>query len=353
MAAEDEGRTEEPSEYRLEKARKEGRVAKSQEVSGALILLMTVFLLVFMGKWIFIQCTYIYKYYFSRCSNPDLHDKNLITTFFNFFLRIFLPLGGVSAVAAVIGNIIQTRGFVFSLKPIQPDFSRILPHFGNYLKKTVFSFTGFFNFIKSIVKIFIIVLIAYFMIRNEIPVFLMIISNGQILEALGKIAALCAKLMITVSVLFLVISIPDYFVQKREFMESQKMTKQEVKQEFKELEGDPEVKNRLKQAQQELLKQNLRKTVSEADVVVANPTHYAVCLKYEQNVSDVPVVTAKGEDQQALLIRHIAEENNVPVVENRPVARELYTNIEVGDIIPEAYYTAIALIYANIGYKVE
>jgi len=176
----------------------------------------------------------------------------------------------------------------------------------------------------------------------------MVISNGQILIALKRVAILCAKLMIIVSIFFLAISVPDYFVQRHEFMEQMKMTKQEVKEEYKEMEGDPEVKGRLKQAQQQLLSQNIPRAVAESDVVITNPTHYAVALKYDQEVADSPIVNAKGEDQVALTIKRLAAENNVPIVENRPVARELYTNVEVGGIIPETYYKAIALIYSQL-----
>jgi flagellar biosynthetic protein FlhB len=132
-------------------------------------------------------------------------------------------------------------------------------------------------------------------------------------------------------------------------MEEMKMTKQEVKEEYKEMEGDPEVKSKLQQMQRQLLSQNVRKAVAESDVVIANPTHFAVALKYDSSTSDsAPIMNAKGEDNQALLIRRIAEENSVPVVENRPVARELYTNVEVGDIIPEVYFTVLAEIYSHL-----
>ena len=174
-----------------------------------------------------------------------------------------------------------------------------------------------------------ICLVAYIFIRKDIFVLIQVIDNGQILQAIGKIASMAAQILIIVSVIFLLISIPDYFVQRREFREKLKMTKQEVKQEYKELEGDPEVKSRLRSMQQQLLKMNIPRAVKEADVVIANPTHYAVTLKYDmQQENSAPMMTAKGEDSTALYIRRLAEENNKPVIENRPVARELYTNLK-------------------------
>ena len=131
-------------------------------------------------------------------------------------------------------------------------------------------------------------------------------------------------------------------------MEEMKMTKQEVKEEYKEMEGDPEVKGRLKQMQQQLLSSDVRRAVAESDVVITNPTHFAVALKYDQTKTDSPMVNAKGEDQIAQTIKQIARDNNVPIVENRPVARELYTNLKVGDIIPQIYFNVIATIYSQL-----
>ncbi len=348
MAAEDEGRTEEPSEYKLEKARKEGRVAKSQEVAGALILLLCVITIIFLAGYLLKQFTGILKYYFSLCGTHNVTNPSLVTAFFQFFLRCVLPVSIVSVIAAISANILQTRGLIFSLKPIEPKFSKIVPKIGEYLKKTMFSGKGLFNIFKSFLKVALIVAVGYIYIKKDIYVLIEIISNGQIAAALTKIASMAAQILITVAIIFLIIAIPDYFVQKRDFMEEMKMTKHEVKQEYKEMEGDPEVKSRLQQMQRQLLSQNIPKAVAESDVVVANPTHFAVALKWDSTVSESPMVNAKGADNIALQIRRFAEENNVPVVENRPVARELYTNLEVGDIIPDVYYSAIAVIYSQL-----
>ncbi len=349
MAAEDEGRTEEPSEYKLEQARKEGRVAKSQEVSSALVILLCVVMLIFLGRYIFSQCIQIYTFYFNKCHDVYINDPKLMSFFLVEIFKIVIPVALVGALAAFIGNVIQTRGIVFSLKPIQPKFSNIIPRFGEFFRKTLFSGKGLFNIAKSMLKVTVIVIIAFFLISDDIYVLIEIIKNGQIFNAIGKIATMAAKLLLIVAVLFLVISIPDYFIQRREFRESMKMTKQEVKEEYKELEGDPEVKSRLRQMQQQLLSQNIPKAVAASDVVITNPTHFAVALKYDVTQGDeAPKVTAKGEDQLALTMRRIATENNVPIVENKPVARGLYTETQVGAIIPETYYKAISLIYSHL-----
>ena len=348
MAAEDEVRTEQPSEYRLEKARKEGRVAKSQEISGALVLLLCVVTIIFLAKWFFNEIVTIIKFYFSQCSTYDIKNPAFLPAFFDVFIKCVLPVSLISAISAVTANIIQTKGFIFSLKPIEPKFSKIVPKIGEYLKKTIFSLKGLFNVAKSIGKVAIICFVAYLYIKKDLFVLIDILDNGEVTGALTQVARMAAQILITVAVLFLALSIPDYFVQRHDFMEEMKMTKQEVKEEYKEMEGDPEVKAKLQQMQRQLLSQNIRKAVSESDVVIANPTHFAVALKYDQTVAESPLVNAKGEDSTALLIRRIAEENDIPVVENRPVARDLYTNVEIGDIIPEKYYRTIALIYSHL-----
>ena len=348
MAAEDEGRTEEPSEHRLEQARKEGRVAKSQEISSALILLLCVLVLVFLGKWFFGQCINIFTFYFSKCHAPDIRDSSLMTAFLISLFQMLSPIAGVAVVAAILANVIQNKGFIFSTKPIEPNLSKIVPKFGEYFRKTIFSGKGLFNIAKSFIKVFIIILIGYLTIRRNIFSLTEIISNGQILSAVGKIASIAAQILIIVAVLFLILSIPDYFVQRREHRESMKMTKQEVKQEYKELEGDPEVKGRLQQMQRQLLQQNIPKAVAEADVVITNPTHFAVVLKYEEEKNDAPVVTAKGEDRTALYIKQLARENDIPIKEDRPLARALYTDVQIGAIIPNTYISIIAEIYSHL-----
>ena len=348
MAAEDEGRTEEPSEYKLEKARKEGRVAKSQEISGALTLLVSVLMIMVLAKIIFGEIQNMMKFYFNQCGTHEVKNPALVSAFFNFFLKCVLPVALVSAIAAVLSNIVQTKGFIFSLKPIEPKFSKILPKVGEYLKKTIFSAKGLFNVFKSLFKVAIICIVAYIYIKKDIFELILIIDNGQIGEALIMIAKMCAQILITVAIIFLALSIPDYFVQKRDFMQEMKMTKQEQKEEYKEMEGDPEVKSKLRQMQQQLLSQNIPKAVAESDVVITNPTHFAVALKYDTTVADSPIVNAKGADEVAQRIKTIARENDIPIVENRPMARELYTNVELGDIIPEIYYSTVAVIYSHL-----
>lgn len=349
FAAEDEGRTEEPTELKLQRAREEGRVAKSQEIASSLVLLLCVATLIALGPTYLRWCEEILVYFFKRCTVDNVLQPAFYRIFISYLLRMVLPLSALGAVAAVAANIVQNRGFIFSLKPIQPQFSKIVPRLGQYLTKTLFSFEGGFNFIKNMVKVAVIALVGYLVITSNVPAIMGLLKSASVSLALGKIASTAAKIMVICAIIFLIISIPDYIVQRRQFLESMKMSKQDIKQEYKEMEGDPEVKSHLEQAQRELLSRNMPRAVAESDVVITNPTHFAVSLKYEhKNEFDAPKVTAKGQDAVALRMREIARENDVPIVENKPVARELYAKMNVGDIIPEAYFAAIAAIYSQI-----
>ncbi|MBR5095957.1 MAG: flagellar biosynthesis protein FlhB [Treponema sp.] len=349
FAAEDEGRTEEASELKLEKARKEGRVAKSQEVNGGFVFLFSVLTLMLLGKWLLRNFEEILIFFFTRSAQGNAVSGTSAAVFFDYFLKMVLPVAFVALLAGVGGNILQNRRWIFSLKPITPNFSKILPHFGEYFKKTVFSKQGAFNIVKSLAKVAILVFAAFAIIRANMGDLLFIIhQNGNILGAFGKIASIAFKLLFFAAIFFLVISIPDYFVQRSVFLDSLKMTKQEVKEEYKEMEGDPDVKSRIKQAQRQLLASNMPRAVAESDVVITNPTHFAVALKYDVAANDAPMVSAKGEDFMAQRIKEIARENDIPIVENRPLARSLYADVELGAIIPDEYINAVVLVYTHL-----
>lgn len=346
-SAEEEGRTEEPSEYKLRKAREEGRVAKSQEINGSLVMLLTVGCLLIIGGWLFNNIVAVIRFYFDRCATMEITDPAVFGVFLEYLVRCFLPIAIVAIVAAVAGNIIQTKGFIFSVKPITPNFSKILPKFGEYFKRTIFSGQGLFNIFKSLFKVAVIFFSAYLIIKNELPK-LLALENVSLWTGVVYLSKLVAKLLLIASVIFLGVSIPDYFVQRHEFMEQMKMSKQEVKEEYKELEGDPYTKSRLRQYMREMMSQNVYENVAKADVVITNPTHYAVAVLYDRDTMQGPTVMAKGVDSLALRIKEIARENNVEIVENKPLARALYAQVEIGDIIPREFWEALSIILQRI-----
>lgn len=348
FAAEDEGRTEEPSEYKIHKAREEGRVAKSMELCSSVVMLATVIVLVIAAPYFWRWMGEILVFYFTHINETEMLQKRFYAHFLLNMAKMVLPLALIGIFAGVISNIAQNKGFIFSTKPIEPQFSKILPRFGQYLKKTLFSFEGGFNVVKSLVKVAAVAFSAFLIIRMDLPKILASLNAANVYSAVGGICWTAARILISCSIIFLAVSIPDYFVQKRQFIESMKMTKQEVKQEYKEMEGDPDVKAHLQQAQRDLLQRNMPQQVAKSDVVITNPTHFAVALAYDSMKNDAPQVMAKGADELAQRIKAIAAENNVPIVENRPLARALYAETEIGDIIPSAYFSAIAAVYSHL-----
>ncbi|NLJ08738.1 MAG: flagellar biosynthesis protein FlhB [Treponema sp.] len=351
FAAEDEGRTEEPSEYKIRKAREEGRVAKSQELIGALGLLLPTLTLIFLGPSMFKTSLEMIRFFFTRMNETDnLLNGTFFVVFLTYFARLALPIIAVAMLSGIIANLVQT-GFLFTTKPLVPKFSKIVPRFGQYFQRTLFSVEGLFNFAKSILKIAIIGVVSYIVISSKIQQ-LARLQTATLWTGFITVAGLAAQLLIIAALLLLGLSIPDYLFQRWQYMESLKMTKQEVKEERKMYEGDPLIKSRLRQRMRELLSRNMAANVPKADVVITNPTHFAVALEWNKDTMPAPMVTAKGADEVAQRIKAIANEHGVPIVENKPLARALYAEVEIGDIIPETYYQAIATVLAHV-YKIN
>ena len=347
FAAEDEGRTEDPTDYKIRKAREEGRVAKSQDINAALVLLFPAGAFIFLSSFFLENCMEILRFFFLRCTQADIRSGMWFGIFVQYFLQLALPFALIASIAGAIANIIQNNGFLFSTKPIQPQFNRITPDFIRFFKRALFSAEGMFNFAKSLAKVVAIVFIAYVMIRANIPHFIELLSVSFI-QAVFFIAGTAGKLLASAAFALLIFAVPDYFFQRKQFIDSLKMTKQELKEEYKELEGDPQVKGRIRQQMQTILSQNAIRNVPKADVVITNPTHYAIAMQFDAKTMPAPMVLAKGADAMALKIKEIAREHGVPLIENKPLARALYARVEIGDIIPEEYYRALSLVFAEV-----
>lgn len=345
--AEDEGRTEDPTDFKIRKAREEGRVAKSQELNGAIVLLLPALALIAFAPWMLNTLTEMLNFYFTRSTSIDITDPVLLQAFFHYFIRLVLPVTLTALISGVVSNILQNGGFIFSLKPISPKLSKISPNFVKFFARALFSTEGLFNLAKSLIKISIIGIVAWSSIHSEIPKLVTMLESG-FWSSVTFIATMSTRLLITAAILFLFISIPDYLFQRKQFMESLKMSKQEIKEEYKQMEGDPLIKSRLRQRMRELLSQNMAVNVPKADVIITNPTHYAIAMQWDRSTMRAPMLTAKGADQLALRIKEIARENNVPIIENRPLARALYAEVEIGDMIPDEYYQALAVILAKV-----
>ncbi|MDR0562950.1 MAG: flagellar biosynthesis protein FlhB [Spirochaetaceae bacterium] len=347
FAAEDEGRTEEPSEYKIRKAREEeGRVAKSQELIGALGLLLPALVILFLAPSMLRTCTEMVRFFLVRVLDLDpTHDGTVAGVALRYYIRLALPIVIVAVIAALFSNLVQV-GVLFTVKPLMPNFSKIVPRLGRYFQR-IFSPEGLFNFFKSIVKMIIIGAVAFFLIRSKFEV-LANLQTATLWTGLTTVANVAIRMIIITALLLLVLSIPDYMFQRWQYRESLKMSVEEVKRERKELDGDPLIKSRLRRRMQEIMTRDMLRNVPKADVVITNPTHLAIALEYHRENMSAPQVTAKGEDQTAFMIRRIAEQNGVPIMENKPLARALYQETRVGDIVPVAYWEVVAQILSKV-----
>ncbi len=347
FAAEDEGRTEEPTEQKIRKAREEGKVAKSTELSSALVILFPIIALGLLGPYIVQTMIEMLRFFITSSTKIDVTtDEKVFPVFLSYFVKLTLPIAIVSVIAAVMGNVLQV-GFLFTAKPITPDLTRIAPRFGRFFRRSFFSGEALFNLAKSIVKVAVVAAVAYLNITNDFPK-LAHMLNVPFLLSLTTITNVAFRIVVESALALLVLALPDYMFQRRLHIESLKMTKQEVKEERRQQEGDPLVRSRLRERMRELLTRNMIQNVPRADVVITNPTHFAVAMEWKRERMAAPMMVAKGADLIAFRIREVAQANNIPIIENRPLARALYDEVEIGDVIPEKYYEAMAIILAQV-----
>ncbi len=351
MVAEDEdeaSKTEEPSERKISKAKEEGDIAISQDAKSFIMLLGMLFvvwlIIPLMGRW-------FYEYFVKFIERPETiptDSRHIQLLLFNCFIDIIKILGIPFAVFIVLGvfaSIMQT-GFVYAPKKLAPDWNKLnifaaLPKFIN-MKKIVES-------LKGIIKIIVIAWIAILVLKPYLAKSELMpgMEPITILRFIHKIVVL---LIFTILLAVLVIAIADFAYQKYAHLKKLRMTKQEVKDEYKQMEGDPLVKSRIRQLRNERSRRRMMDSVPKADVIIVNPTHYAVALKYDMETMDAPVVVAKGMDNIALRIREIAEEHEVPIVENPPLARALFASVELDQSIPSEHFKAVAEV---IGYVMQ
>jgi len=347
FAAEDEGRTEEPTEHKIRKAREEGKVAKSADLASSIVLLFAVITLAATGGY-FLKTSAEMLVFFIKKSGEvkSLADGTLFSAFLSYFIRLALPVSAACFLSAILGNVVQF-GLLFSTKPITPDFERIAPNFSRFVQRTLFSTEALFNLSKALLKVAIIGLIAYLNIQADMKRITNMI-RVPFMQSFTAVSSVTLRILVESTIVLLFLAIVDFIFQRRQHIESLKMSKQEIIEERKAYEGDPLVRSRLRQRMRELLSRNMIQNVPKADVVVTNPTHFAVAMEYKNESMEAPVVTAKGQDHIAENIKRVARENEVPIIENKPLARALYAELEIGDSIPVKYYEAVAAVLRQV-----
>ncbi len=349
FAAEDEGRTEDPTESRKRKAREEGKVPKSQDMSGAIVLLVVFWTLSFFGSSMVSGFREAFTYCIDNMYTIEISTNSLRTLFLHFillFLKIMAPVLIVAIIIGVASNVMQV-GFLFTWKPIKPDISKIAFTPQKIFQRVLFSKQAMANLVKSVLKISIIGLVAWMSIEGELPKMINLMDVG-VAAALDSVTDVVFVLVNAVCIALLALSIPDYIFQRKQHLESLKMSVPELKEEHKMEEGDPRVKQRIMQKSRELAQRNLPAMVKKADVIITNPTHLAIALQYDINIHSQPVVVAKGADHLAFVIRQIATEAEVPIMENKPLAQALYRDVDLGEPIPENLFNAVVAVYQRL-----
>ena len=347
--ADDQEKTEEPTDKKIEDARKEGNVPKSQDTSGVITLfvaiLATLMLFPYMSRHIII----IFQYYFSLIGTPldKLFMLDIAFVTMKEFLLIIMPLAISVAISGVVAALAQF-GFLFTTKAIMPDFKKIDPIKGT---KNLFSIKKLIESVKITLKSFTTLGVGFwffFLFITELPT-VALFGLPEQLDWLTEKIIIIAFIMLFIIFIFAVI---DIIIVRKQYFDGLKMSKQEIKDEMKNMEGDPLIKSKIKQKQMEMSRQRMMSNVPDADVVITNPTHYAVAIKYDSEKSHAPIVVAKGMGHVAQQIKKIARENSVHIVQNPSLARSLYAEVEVDKAIPEALFAAVAEILAYV-YKMS
>lgn len=345
-------KTEEPTSKKLSDARKEGQVAKGKDLTSSVMLLALFMVLRFTVGSIgerFIQCfqknyTQIGDIFATTHGEFNMqYTISLIQSAALDMLLMLLPFFGVGVLAAFVVEVAQVK-WKPTTKPLHPKLSKFNPING---VKRIFSVKTLVNLLKQIVILVVICIVVYNKLKTRMPDIYKLydISLTSAIMLLGDIIF---DIGTVICVIYVLIGLVDYVYEKRKFKKDMMMTKQEVKDEWKNTEGSPEVKQKQRQKMAEASRRRMMQAVPEADVVITNPTHFAVALKYEQNKGRAPVVVAKGEDFLAAKIKEIARENNVEIVENKPLARMLYYNVELDEEIPPELYQAVAEVLAFV-----
>ncbi|WP_300701593.1 flagellar biosynthesis protein FlhB [uncultured Campylobacter sp.] len=345
MAADEQEKTEEATSKKIEDARREGNVPKSQDAAAVVTLLVGFVAVLFLIGFVSERIMNLYRYY-QEFIGTEFDIKILQTITIKTIMEVvimILPIVLTIMIAGILGNIMQF-GFIFTTKPITPNLSKIDPIKG---LKNLFSMKKLIESVKIVLKVGIVFGIAFvFLLKfmTELPKVELYDMASQLIWLREKAIILAAIVIIA----FIFIGILDVLLVRFQYFKSLRMSKQEIKDEYKQMEGDPQVKGRIRRMQMEAARRRMVQDVAGADVVITNPTHYAVALRYDSSKEAAPRILAKGVDFLALRIKEIAYENGVLVYENPPLARELYKVCEVNDMIPRELFEAVAQVLSFV-----
>lgn len=343
-------RTEQATPRRREEARKKGRIAKSREIPSVLVLMAGVSVLFVSGAFISNQLSTLMVHLFKQVGSRSFHLASLQAVEGEIMRSVLLtlaPVLGVVLATALLGHLVQS-GFLLSIEAMTPDWSKI-----NFVRgfKQIFSMTSLAELLKSFLKMVVVGIAVWSTIKKEWPQMVCLIGQepGLLLRSIGSI--LWGLLLKTGLVMFLLAGL-DYLFQRYTYEKHLRMTKQELKEEFRMTEGDPLIKSRIRSIQRQMARRRMMAEVPKADVIITNPTHLAVALAYRSQEMEAPQVVAKGAGWIAEKIIEIGRSHHIPLVENKPLAQILYKTLELGQMIPSAFYHAVADILAYV-YRIK
>lgn len=344
-------KTERATDKKRRDSRKKGQVLKSQDVTSALVLVAVFACLWIAAPFMRERFLLFFKHSFTEYISLQQVDINQTISIYQEVLLqvavVLLPVMIIAVIAGIAGNLMQF-GWLFTTEPLKFDLKKIDPIKGF---KRIFSIRALVELVKSLLKISFIGSVTFIVIWINIEkVLSLAFKSGW--DTLSVVARLTATMGLTASLTLLCIAVLDYFYQKYDYEKNLKMSKQDIKDEHKTMEGDPLIKSRIKQRQREMAMRRMMQEVPNADVVITNPTHFAIAIKYDEDEMDTPIVVAKGVDFIAQKIKMIAQEHEVVMVENRPLARSLYDQVEIEQELPEQFFKAIAEVLAYV-YRIQ
>ena len=343
-------KTEEPTPKKKKDARKQGNIAKSAEVNKAMTFIAILVVIYMMSGSIISELQGFIVNILSGDFSMTMNDNTIKILMFKVmmsFMKIVLPISLIIMVFGILGSLIQT-GLFFSMESLKPKFSKLNPLTG---LKNMFSMKAIVNLIKSMVVICIMIYLGYsFMSKN----FEGIIKSGDIYlpYMFNIVLDLIKSILTSITLAIAVVAALDYGYEKFSHKKGLKMTKQEVKEEYKQMEGDPHIKGKIKQKQRQMANQRMMQAVPSSTVIVTNPTHISIAIRYEQGKDTTPIVVAKGADEVAFRIREIAKSHDIPIIENVPLARLIYKEVDIDQEIPEEMYKAVAEVLVAV-YKIK
>ena len=341
--ADDEEKTEEPTSKKIEDARNEGNVGKSVEVAGAVILTLGSVYLIFLSGFMFLEIKKVMLYIYGFIGQ-ELDESTYFTitvTVATTLIKALAPIYLLVFVLALASNWMQ---FGFIATPLKFNLETLDPikGIGN-----VFSLKKLMEALKLTLKLSVIVWVMFLLFSLTYQDFL-IMMNKELNATIEAMIDLIIIFVFTILFIIIIFAIIDFYFSKHYYMKSLKMSKQEIKDEYKNMEGDPQVKGRIRRIQMQMAQKRMMSSVPDADVVITNPTHYAVALKYNNKTDSAPKIIAKGIDFLALKIKDVAKENKIPIIENPALARSLYDQIDIDRAIPSEFYKAMAEIFSYV-----